>query len=61
MQGEAANIVKADTCTECINVEPTGISRKVARITPGGLHACHVLPTSRGVGMGWVCRSQPTP
>jgi len=26
---------------------------KVARLTLGGLSICLVLPTSRGVGMGW--------
>jgi len=44
--------VKPDTCTGRYDVNPTGISMKVARITLGGPSACHVLLTSRGVGMG---------
>ena len=31
---------KPDTHTERCDVEPTGISRKVARITPGDLPSC---------------------
>ena len=31
---------KPDTCTERYDVKPTGISRKVARITPGDLLFC---------------------
>ena len=43
---------KPGTCTERYDVYPTGISRKVARITLGDLFACHVLPASQGDGMG---------
>jgi hypothetical protein len=44
---------KPDTCTERCDVNPTGISKKVARITLGGPPVCLVLPTSRDAGMGW--------
>ena len=44
---------KPDTCTERCNVNPTGISRKVARITLGGPPACLVLLALRDAGMGW--------
>jgi hypothetical protein len=45
--------VKPDTCTERCDVDPTGISMKVVRITLGGPPACLVLPASRDAGMGW--------
>ena len=45
--------LKPDTCTERYDVDPTGISRKVARITLGGPSACLVLPALQGAGMGW--------
>ena len=44
---------KPNTCTERYDVNPTGISVKVARITLGDLPPCLVLLTSQGVGMGW--------
>ena len=44
---------KPDTCTERYDVNPTGISVTVARLTPGDLSSRHVLPTSRGVGREW--------
>ena len=44
---------KPGTCTERYDVDPTGISVKVARITLGDLPPCLVLLTSQGVGMGW--------
>ncbi len=52
MLGEEATIFKADTCTESMDVYAAGISRKVARITRGGLLACHVLPARQRAGMG---------
>ena len=42
---------KPETCTERYDVNPTGISMKVARITLGGPSACLVLLASRGAGM----------
>ena len=45
--------VKPNTCTERYDVNPTGISRKVARITLGGPPACLVLLAWRGARMGW--------
>jgi len=45
--------VKPSTCTERYDVDPTGISMKVARITLGCPSSCLVLLTSRGVGKGW--------
>ena len=44
---------KPETCTERYDVDPTGISVKVARLTLGDLPSCLVLLTSQGVGMGW--------
>jgi hypothetical protein len=44
---------KPDTCTERYDVNPAGISMKVARITLGGPPACHVLLVSKDAGMGW--------
>jgi len=44
---------KPETCTGRYDVDPTGISMKVARITLGGLLTCLVLLASRGAGMGW--------
>ena len=44
---------KPSTCTERYDVDPTGISMKVARITLGDLPSCLVLLASRGDGMGW--------
>jgi hypothetical protein len=44
--------VKPDTCTERYDVNPTGISMKVTRITLGGPPVCPVLLTPKGVEMG---------
>lgn len=44
--------LKPDTCTERYDVNPTGISVKVARLTLGGLRVCLVLLPSRGGRMG---------
>jgi hypothetical protein len=44
---------KSYTCTESMDVDATGISVKVRRITRGGLPTCLVLLTLRGVGKGW--------
>jgi hypothetical protein len=43
--------LKSNTCTERYDVNPTGISRKVARLTLGDLLVCLVLLPSRGGGM----------
>lgn len=43
---------KLDTHTERCDVQPTGISRKVARITPGYLPLCQCATGVRGAGMG---------
>jgi hypothetical protein len=44
---------KPNTCTESAGVNAAGISVKVARLTLGGLPACHVLLASREAGKGW--------
>ncbi len=43
---------KPDTCTESMDVYAAGISRRVARITRGGLFACHALSARQRVEMG---------